>query len=313
MAVSISREKDEHGFRWYVLDDTRVMSVTTILKFLDEDTRGLEIWKGRNDGTGDNPYHQHLYWYSARRGTLCHYQALCLLVEEKEELWGEGESLAMHEVLEGPQDEELLKEWEREGVPTDTRSIAYSVLANQGVVSSREEFDILFPDMELIDVLKKDVDFFVDKFKDVCDLLGVNDESVVVVEKFLLNGSDGYGGQTDLVYIDPDGEVVVADLKTSSSLRQKHRLQAVAYSKAVELDEDIPVEGVDRVEVIRVQPDKQHWQVHSHTVPERMEEEPRYTDAHWFKDKWGKFEYESLEEMWEKFKSLAEKAHAQGK
>lgn len=287
------------------------MSVTTVLKFLEEDTTGLDIWKERNDGKGDNPYHQHLYWYAGRRGTLCHYQALCRLVDDKGDLWGPEESIAMSEVLEGPQDEELIEEWEREGVPTDTRSITYSVLANQGVVDSREQFDVLFPDMDLIDVLKKDVDFFVDKFAQVCDVLGINDESVVVVEKFLVNEEDGYGGQTDLVYIDPDDAVVVADLKTSSGLRQKHRLQAVAYSKAVELDEDIPVEDVDRVEVIRVQPDKQQWQVHTHDVPERMEGEERYTDAHWFKDKWGKFEYESLDEMWEKFKALAEKAYEQ--
>lgn len=311
--ASISREKDTDGFRWYILGDTRVMSVTTILKFLDEDKKGLEIWKGRNDGQGDNPYHQHLYWYSGRRGTMCHYQALCRLVDDKEELWGPEEREAMKEILHGP-DEQTAAAWEAAGVPADTRSIAYSVLANQGVVDSREQFDILFPDMDLIDILKKDVDFFVDTFGEVCDVLGVDGESVVVVEKFLVNEDDGYGGQTDLVYVDPEGNTVVADLKTSSSLRQKHRLQAVAYSKAVELDEDIPVEDVDRVEVIRVQPDKQVWQVHSHEVPEHMADEGRYTDKYWFKDRWGKFEYESLEDMWETFCELVEKAHkeAQG-
>lgn len=283
------------------------MSVTTVLQFLEEDKTGLEIWKSRNDGKNGNPNHQHLFWYSGHRGTLCHYQSLSKFGDD-EEMWGPEETLSMKRILEGP-GEETKEAWEAEGVPTDTRSIAYSVLKKQGVVSSREEFDVLFPDMDLIDVLKKDVDFFVETFDHVCNVLGISDESVVTVEKFLVNEDDGYGGQTDLVYEAPDGAIVVADLKTSSGLRQKHRLQSVAYSKAVEIDDDIPVEEVDRVEVIRVQPDKREWEVHSHTVPEHLEEEDNYTDNYWFKDQWGKFKYDSLEHMWEKFKELSEKAH----
>lgn len=86
--------------------------------------------------------------------------------------------------------------------------------------------------------------------------------------------------------------------------------------KAVEQADWGPDE-VDRVEVWRIHPDSETWQVHSHEVPtvaehlydEREPDDAAYTDAHWFDDKWGDFSYESIEDMWETFTELTETAH----
>lgn len=340
--MGISRDTNSEGLRWYVdssgtLDkvntDLIFMSVTTVLGFLEEDTTGLERWKAKNDGTGDSPHHEHIYWYSAPRGTLCHYQALKKfegVFDEDDEMWGEEEAESMQQVMQGPAEPEPCEDhdtynedckWCYSGEFDDAShslsDVTYSILKNQDVVSSREEYEHLFEgNTRLVDVLQEDVQYFVDAFNTICEELGVTEESVIRVEKFMMNGEDGYGGQCDLVYEDPEGNVVVADLKTSSGLRQKHRLQSVAYMKAVEQADEMP-DDVDRVEVWRIHPDSESWQVHSHVVPEHAEhlydeerpERSSYTDAHWFKDKWGEFEYESIEDMWETFQSLAEEAH----
>lgn len=321
--MGISRDTNDDGLRWYVdaaglVDkintDKFYMSVTTVLKFLEEDTTGLERWKATNDGSGDSPHHEHIYWYSAPRGTLCHYQALCKFedsFDEDDDMWGEEEAESMQQVMEGPEDDAF------DDASHELTDITYSILKNQDVVTSREEYEHLFEgNTRLVDVLHEDVEYFTEAFETICDELGVDDEAVIRVEKFMVNDDEGYGGQCDLVYEDPHGNVVVADLKTSSSLRQKHRLQSVAYMKAVEQADWGPDE-VDRVEVWRIHPDTETWQVHSHEVPrhaEHLYDEERpdkssYTDAFWFEDKWGDFEYESLEDMWETFKELTEEAH----
>lgn len=320
--MGISRDSDSDGLRWYVevqvplgkLNTDRIyMSVTTVLGFLDEDTSGLEYWKKQNDGEGDNAHHEHIYWYSAPRGTLCHYQALKKFEDSHDggELWGEEEAESMQQILEGPEDGTF------DDASHDLSDIVYSILKNQDVVSSVEQYEALFEgNTRLVDVLHEDVEYFTEAFNDICEELGVTDDSVIRVEKYLLNDEDGYGGQCDLVYEDPSGNVVVADLKTSSSLRQKHRLQSVAYMKAVE-GADWGPDEVDRVEVWRIHPDSESWQVHADWVPEHAEhlydearpEESDYTDEYWFEDKWGDFEYEDIEDMWTTFKELTDDAH----
>jgi hypothetical protein len=310
--MDITRKSDDSGDRWYTnADGDRHMSVTSILNRLEEDTSGLDWWKSQNDGSGDAPYHQHLYWYSAPRGTLCHYQALKKLDEGFDgELYGDEERHAQKQLADGPQDEDLIEEWNEADVPTDTDAITYSVLKNQGTVSSRDQYEALFDNVTLEDVCRKDCEWFVDAFDTVCDELGISNETVIAVERFLLNTDDMYGGQSDLLYEGPDGATVLADLKTSSGLRQKHRLQSVAYGKAIEKDESIDVDDVDRLEVIRIAPDKKDVVVHSHLTPEFTSDVGiEYTDDYWFEDEYGDFEYESLEDMWEKFTDLSKKAH----
>lgn len=324
--MNIEREQDSEGRRWYYTPDgQRYMSVTTVLNELEEDTTGLDIWKERNDGRGDNAHHEHLYWYSGPRGTLCHYQALVKFEDAHDaaELWGKEESESMKKMVNGPRPPEPCADHSSvqddcadcfggafNDASHDNGDVVYSILNDHDVVQSRDEFEHLFADTtRIMDVLRQDVDYFVETFEKVCDVLGITEESVITVEKFMLNDLHGYGGQTDLVYEDPEGNVVVSDLKTSSSLREKHRLQAVAYAKAIEYADDVDVDDVDRVEVIRIHPTSQTWTVHSHEVPEHVSGEPNYTDEYWFKDKWGDFEYDSLSEMWETFKNLARQAH----
>lgn len=306
----ISRGQDTEGRRWYVRHPNRggCLSVTTILNELDEDLTGLHYWKEKHDGEGDAAHHEHLYWYSGRRGTLCHYQALVKFESQSDDdsMWGTGESKAMTEILGGPDDDTF------DEASHDEKEITYSVMKNQGIVADRDQWEGLFAEnTDLIDVLKRDVDWFVEAFEKVCDLLGVNEDSVIAVEKFMLDEDIGYGGQTDLVYEDPGGNIVVADLKTSSGLRQKHRLQAVAYAKSVESSDDIDVDTVDRVEVWRLHPDSETWEVHSNKEPEHAAEIENFTTDYWLEDKYGDFEYESVEAMWEKFKDLADTAHGE--
>lgn len=314
MSGEIGRGQDDEGRRWYETPDgTRAMSVTTVLGFLEEDTTGLERWQAEHDGSGDTFHHEHVFWYSGPRGTLCHYQALCAFEDafDGDDMWGAEEAESMEQIMEGPSEDAF------DDASTDLEDVTYSILKNQNTVTSRDEYDALFRgNTRLVDVLRDDTEWFVDAFSEVREELGVADDDVIAVERFMLNDEDRYGGQCDLLYEDANGNVVLADLKTSSSLRQKHRLQGVAYKYGVEQADDIPVDEVDRVEVWRLCPDTREWQVHSHTVPEHAQhlydaddEDARYTDMYWFEDKWGEFEYEDIEDMWATFTGLADEAH----
>lgn len=327
--TDISRGLDANGLRWYEVDGVRALSVTTVLSVaLEEDTTGLDIWRDRNDGSGDSPYWQHLFWFSAPRGTICHYEALKQFEHigdsqgespsssdstdsddaHDEPLYGEEESRSWLQLINGPS-EGAYDEYDVAGeAPCEEQSVVYSVLKKRGVVNSREAFEENV-DTSLTDIVREDTDWFVDQFEDICDELHVTDSSVIYVEQFLLNDEIGYGGQCDLVYEDPSGDVVVADLKTSSGLRQKHRLQSVAYMKAIEQADDGP-DSVDRVEVWRIDPDDRTYQVHANEVPEHAQDLCWYTDGYWFEDSYGDFEYSDIDEMWATFKSLTEDAHA---
>ena len=310
--MDVTRDTYDDGSRYYTDGETEIVSVTTVLDHLDEDTSGLDYWKGQNDGSGDAPYWQHIFWYSAPRGTLCHYQALQHFEDafEYDEMWGEEEGESMAQVSNGPADD-AFDSYDDPDAPTDKNEVTYSILKDQGIVESRDQYDALFADStSLDDVLRDDIEWFVEKFEYICEKLGVDSDAVLRVEKFMHEPSILVAGQTDLVYEDRNGDIVVADLKTSSGLRQKHRLQSVAYMKAVEEADWGPSE-VDRVEVWRIAPSKREYEVHSHKVPEHAEEYDWFTDEHWFVDPYGNFEYESIEEMWEKFQSLTETANEQ--
>lgn len=304
-----------------------MLSVTTILKWLEEDTTGLDIWQGRNDGKGNNAHHEHLLWYKTYRGTLCHYNALSNFEDLHDgEMWGSNEQEALHKMLHGPRDGRFSEASE------SMEDITYSVMKDHGWVDTRQEFDHVFttpycsrcdepkdatdrcPDCNcflgtevstsLMDVNSQDVEYFVSAFEQICDALDVHAGTVVAVEQFLIHDEYGYGGQCDLVYEDREGNHVMVDLKTSSGLRHKHRLQAVAYAKAVEQADDIPVDTIDRVEVWRIHPDSKTGTIHTNRVPDEYADTEWYTDDHWFVDKWGDFEYGSMDEMWDAFTDL---------
>lgn len=303
--MDIERGKDDDGRRWYVDGDDKGLSVTTILKHLDEDTTGLERWKARNDGQGDSPHHEHIFWYSGPRGTLCHYDALSQFEDhfEGDEMWGEEEASSIEDVMVGPSPDDF-----EDGASAENRSVAYSLLVNHDVLDSREQFDALFPDPSLTTILERDRNWFEDTFEEACSRLYIDESDVIAVEKYLVAEADGnvFGGQADLVYRDADGNVVMADLKTSSSLRHKHRLQVAAYANAIEQTEGLPDE-VDRCEVWRFCPDDESVAVHAEWVPEH-DQTDLVTDDHWFDDKWGDFSYEDRADMWKTFCRLAAEA-----
>jgi hypothetical protein len=314
--ADISRYQDGDNRRHYTDGEVDVLSVTTVLDELEEDKTGLRKWKQSNDGVDDNAHYSHLYWYSAPRGTLCHYQALCLFEDAYagEEMWDEEETVAMSKLLSGPTEDEL------DAASTDESDVVYSILKNQGRVDTKVECNDLFSDETLVSINRRDCEYFVDAFKEICEELGVDEYNVISIEKYLLNDEDGYGGQCDMVYEDPMGNTVVADLKTSSSLREKHRLQTVAYGKAVEKDRAVDVYDIDRHEVWRIDPDDREWQVHADHVPTHIRQlandghkpwTDSYTDHGWFEDPWNNFEYDSIEDMWTTFQELCEQAHEQ--
>lgn len=303
--MEITRYQDDDGKRHYVSNGVDCLSVTTVLGELDESKKGLDWWKRQNNGKGDNADWRHLFWYKTYRGTLCHYQALVKFndVFDGDTMWGEGEAEAMQELMAADKNERQYDGDDGTAVLSTPEDVKYSVLKDHGYVRDWYDYHNKYESHTLMDIHREDVAYFVDAFDEICEKLGITEESVIRVEQFMLNDEVGYGGQCDLLYEDPDGKVVVADLKTSSGLRQKHRLQSVAYAKAVEQDDTIDVDEVDRVEVIRIHPDTETWEVHSHEAPTE-----HHTTEYWYKDKYGEFEYDSNEEMWEIFKELSERA-----
>jgi hypothetical protein len=317
----ITRREDDSGLRWYTDGNNRAMSVTTVLGFLDEDTTGLEYWKRNNQANGDDFHWSHIFWYSAPRGTLCHYHALNQFADE--ELWGKEERESLRQVTEGPQPSsakecEFHDEYTDEcyscmegaldaGASYDESDVVYSILKNQEVIETREEFSDLLENISLSDIALRDLSWFTDTFEDVRHDLGITNESVIAVENFLLDSPNNYAGQCDLLYEDPSGNVVMADLKTSSGLRQKHVLQAVAYGKAVERTDDLP-DTVDRHEVIRLHPDTKTYEVHTDKAPSHTSEYDWHTSDGWFSDSYGDYDYDDIDAMYAEFESCVEAA-----
>lgn len=106
---------------------------------------------------------------------------------------------------------------------------------------------------------------------EVAEDRGIDPSSVMRVEEFVTNTEVGYAGQFDLMYVDEDMNVVLADIKTGKGVYDKYKVQLAAYDNAVE-------HAADRLEVIRVNPDRQEWEVS--------------TSDEWPEDRsllWGKF------------------------
>jgi len=245
---------DEDEKRHYLAGQQDVYSVTSIVEELEGKSEGLKWWKRHNDGEGDNPYWQHLLEYKQNRGTLGHHAALAGQYEDinNEELWGEDERESLQEIVDRVGDEDFL----------------YSVMADKGWVETREAFDILMEEenIDIQDVLFQDLDYITSQYEKVCGEKGIDSDSIYAIEEMFVvppeHDHDGFGGQTDILYEDPDGEVVVADIKTSSQVRAKHKYQVSAYAKAVERSDDLMPDTVDRAEIIRLYPDGEETEVY---------------------------------------------------
>jgi hypothetical protein len=108
-------------------------------------------------------------------------------------------------------------------------------------------------DYETWQRFKQDREWAMGAWKMMRDVYGIHPENTLDVELFVMNTDIGYAGQFDLLYAD-DGDVVLADIKTSKRVYDKHLLQLTAYSYAVDV-------VVDRMEVLRLNPDGETWEV----------------------------------------------------
>ena len=298
MTNEVTRDSDKRGRRWYKSGDTEVMSVTTILSYLDEDTTGLEMWKRRNQGNGDSKHHEHIFWLSGPRGTLCHWRCLEPLAERR--LWGKEERDALQALRNGPAD----------GTFSDAShgmsDILYSTLKNRDSSLRRDTFS---DERDFTSVMLEDINWVADEFDELKRPLGIHENSAIAVERYLLDNKHGFGGQCDLLYESPSGETVLADVKTSSALRHKHVVQAYAYAEAVEQDPDLP-HTVDRCEIIRLSPDTREVEVHSSERPLHISDTADwFTTDDWFEDQYGDYSYDGREDIVNEFMQCIERAY----
>jgi len=259
--MNISRHQDDEGRRHYTTESGKdVYSVTTILDQLEKPVE-LTEWQERNNGEGDNANHEHLLWYKANRGTLLHYEVLSMFEDshEQTELYSEDEASSEEELFDN-----------------HSPSKTYSVMKDKRMLSSEDEFktkDVL------PEIYEEDKEMFEQIFNVIAIRNGINSDTVREIEKmFIVEPEEGikYGGQIDMVY-EKDGKTIVADLKTSSGVRDKHLLQGAAYAKALD-EEDVVVQ------VIRIHPDSGDFEVKE-------------------------MEGDEVEEKWQEFKSLAREAY----
>lgn len=275
--MPVSRYQDDYGRRHYQTqkngEEVDVLSVTTIID-QKETPEALTEWQNRNDGEGDNANHEHLLWYKANRGTLCHYAALSIFEDahEEPELYSEDEAESEQELDKNHSPDKL-----------------YSLLKDKDLVENREEFNQLQNKPGIKDIYEEDIELFKNTFRTIMIKKGISQENIIEIEKMFVTqktGEHGYGGQVDMVYKEPEtGDTVICDLKTSSAVHDKHLIQGSAYAHALKA-EDI-IEDYDKVEVIRIHPDRGSWECKT------MQEQ-------------------EIEEKWERFQQLAEKAYSIG-
>jgi hypothetical protein len=275
--------------RLYSRGATNLPSVTTVLKTRDDDKSNLYAWQDRNDGEGDNAYHEHLFWYSRHIGTLGHWHALSQLDPSLE--WSSDEEQS---------EKELYRQYADEVCDDSPREVLYSVVkAQHGVETWGEFYDRYEPYKngdyyreQLVAQAERDIEFFVNAQQRLWSKLDITQDDIIEVEKFLFNEEYGYAGQVDLVYRDQDGDVVVADLKSSSGCYDKHQMQGAAYGKAIECADDVPVETVDRLEVHRAHPRSGQMAVHT---SEHTKTQDIHTTKYWS---------DTFEELWQDFEAL---------
>jgi len=312
--------------------EVHMASVTTVLETRDDDKSNLYAWQERNDGTGDNAFHEHLFWYSRHIGTLGHWHALKELdndldAESADSVsrradsprnleWTEDEAESawiLNNIDTVTDDSEYEAYSERLGreftvdgedhpeiQDSSPRQVLYSVLKSQhGVETWGEFFDKFNPyaghdyySGEILQQADADISFFREGQKRLWSKLNITADDIIAVEQFLFNEEFNYAGQVDLVYEDSDGNVVVADLKSSSGCYDKHQMQGAAYGKAIEMADNVDVDSVDRLEVHRVHPRSGQMAVHT---SRHSDTQPIHTTQYWA---------DNFETLWQDFESL---------
>jgi hypothetical protein len=196
--------------------DKNYPSVTTVLNVM-ETPEGLKKWKQKNKGK-NNRHWKDIMEFKGYRGTLLHYELLNPL--SKEELHGQNERTAEKSL----ENEDV---WER------------------------TDFEV---EEDPLERTREGIEFAKNVWSDIKEQRGITDENILNVETFVVNSDLEYAGQFDLFYLDKEGDVTLCDLKTSSGVYDKHKLQTIAYNEAVDVD-------VDKLEVIRIHPDREEYEI----------------------------------------------------
>lgn len=258
-AEQIKRYLDEDENRIYEKEGQEgVYSVTTILDKKEDNGKenALKYWRKNNNGNGDNADWNHLLHYKTHRGTLAHYEAFNRFDHKfmhEDTMWTEDEKESHNELQERMGDDDYL----------------YSVMNDKDWIPSRDAYEDYMEreDTDLDDVLQQDLEYVRTEFDRICREKNIKASNVVEVEAMFARPPSeehgGFGGQADLMYIDEDtGEHVVADLKTSKEIYDKHKIQAAAYAQAAMEDPELNGDYVDRCEIIRICPDTKESEVY---------------------------------------------------
>lgn len=204
-------------------------SVTTVTdrRIDPEKEAALEGWRDRYDGSSKwkSPHWEDQMAYKGYRGTLAHYTCFD----------GLGDLRADDYYSQCGEDTKGYEEY-----------YAEYKLKTWGEYDGEDAWDSAV----------REIYWVYQKFEELCAKKGITPASVVGVEQYILDTLYQYAGQVDLIYENEDGEIVVADLKTSSGIREDYRLQVAAYAKALPID-------VDRVEIIRIYPDRKEIEIES--------------------------------------------------
>lgn len=138
------------------------------------------------------------------------------------------------------------------------------------------------------------VEWALETFELIRDLYNI--DHILDVETYVKHIDVNFAGQFDLLYQDMESnETVLADIKTGKSVYTKNQDQLSAYAHAVPI-------SVDRVEVIRMNPDNRDWYVASDPNWDRSLE----TCWQDFVDTQAKFSDEKLDEFKEEIRQLVE-------
>lgn len=222
--------------RLYDVDGELYPSMTTVVgEYEDPESKEiLENWKAKYHGDGDTPHWEDLRELKALRGTIAHAKTLTELIET--EIWGDEEERAKEHI-------DNFAEYRHEYLDTDEYPWnPAEVPFFEAGETPRDWVDRTVPQIKdnLLEHTLSDVD------------------EVIGVEQYLYSKEHGLVGQVDLIYRDPQGRVIVCDVKTSKGVYPKHKLQSTGYALCYE---ELFDETVDVLKIARASPEAyQTWE-----------------------------------------------------
>ncbi len=253
-------EVDGQELRFYTPkdeeDDLMLPSVTTILNYKDTPNKDKNIkkWENRNNGKKGNPNYKHIKFYKQKRGTLIHHKLLKKLGENP---FGKEERQAIRGLHKYSTDYDVVY-----SVLLDKSEKKVSQMHNKYDYHHNKDKDDKYT---ISSIYKEDLEYCEAIFNKILkekNLLVENPnsekvyltENVIEIEKFLANTHPHYAGTCDLIYEASNNDIVLADLKTTSGIRDHYRTQLSAYSNATKYD-------IDRREIWWMNPDTKKWKI----------------------------------------------------